>query len=128
VKEDEKFIDFLGYVFLSPLFFLSVGAKVSLTSLFVYPSLLVLVIIVANASKIFASSLLFPKLLGHKYSLLMGLGLCVRFSTSLIVQVILLNSGLITPTLYSVLVASAILTTLGILGIYSWSLSKITPP
>jgi len=128
VKEDEKFIDFLGYVFLSPLFFLSVGAKVSLNSLFVYPLLLILVIIVANGAKLLASFLLFPKLLGHKYSLLMGLGLCVRFSTSLIVQVILLKSGLITSALYSVLVASAILTTLAVIGLYSWSLSKVKPP
>jgi Kef-type K+ transport system membrane component KefB len=128
LKEDEKFIDFLGYVFLSPLFFLSVGAKVSLASLFVYPLLIILVIIIANGSKLLATLLLFPKLLGHKYSLLMGLGLCVRFSTSLIIQIILLNSGLISLTLYSVLVASAILTTLSILGIYSWSLSRGPPP
>ena len=128
VREDEKFIDFLGYVFLSPIFFLSVGARVSLSSLSISPMLLVSMILIANGSKILVSSLLFPRLLGYKYSLLMGLGLCVRFSTSLIVQVILLRSGLITLTLYSVLVASAIFVTPVIIGLLSWGLSKRTPP
>jgi CPA2 family monovalent cation:H+ antiporter-2 len=128
LREDEKFIDFLGYVFLSPLFFLSVGSRVSLSSLSIFPMLMILLIVIANGSKLLVSSLLFPRLLGYKYSLLMGLGLCVRFSTSLIVQVILLKSGLITLTLYSVLVASAIFVTPVIIGLYSWGLSQKTPP
>lgn len=37
LNEDEKAINFLGYVFLSPFFFLSIGAKVSLTSLLITP-------------------------------------------------------------------------------------------
>lgn len=39
--ENERAIEFLGYVFLSPLFFLSIGADFSVTSIAVYPILIV---------------------------------------------------------------------------------------
>ncbi len=128
LNEDEKAINFLGYIFLSPLFFLSIGTHVSLTSLLIYPSLIVLIWIVAKGSKLLGSFLLFHKLLGNKYSLLMGLGLSVRFSTSLIVQLILLNSGLISLALYSALIATATLMKPVIIGLYSWGLSGGNPP
>ena len=128
LNEDEKSINFLGYVFLSPLFFLSIGANVSLTSLLIYPLLIVLIWIVAKGSKLLASFLLFHKLLGNKYSLLMGLGLSVRFSTSLIVQLILFNSGFISLALYSALIATAALMKPVIIGLYSWGLSGGDPP
>jgi len=128
LSEDEKAINFLGYIFLSPLFFLSIGANVSLTSLFIYPLLIVLLWIVAKASKLLGSFLLFHKLLGNKYSLLMGLGLSVRFSTSLIVQFILFSSGYISLALYSALIATAILMKPVIIGFYSWGLSAGRPP
>jgi Ca2+-transporting ATPase len=128
LNEDEKAINFLGYIFLSPLFFLSIGTHVSLTSLLIYPSLIVLIWIVAKGSKLLGSFLLFHKLLGNKYSLLMGLGLSVRFSTSLIVQLILFNSGLISLALYSALIATAALMKPVIIGLYSWGLSGGNPP
>ncbi len=123
LHEDEKAIEFLGYVFLSPLFFLSIGADVSLTSLLISPLLVVLILVVAKTSKLSASFLLFRRMLGTKYSLLLGVGLGVRFSTSLIVQFILFNSGLISLTLYSALIATAIILKPLIIGIYSWGLS-----
>jgi Ca2+-transporting ATPase len=128
LNEDEKAIKFLGYIFLSPLFFLSIGANVSLNSLLIYPSLIILIWVVAKGSKLLGSFLLFHKLLGNKYSLLMGLGLSVRFSTSLIVQFILLNSGLISLALYSALIATAALMKPVIIGLYSWGLSSGNPP
>jgi Kef-type K+ transport system membrane component KefB len=126
--EEEKAINFLGYVFLSPLFFLSIGAGVSLTSLLISPLLIVLILVVAKVSKLSASFLLFRKMLGTKYSLLLGAGLGVRFSTSLIVQFILFNSGIISLTLYSALIATAIILKPIIIGIYSWGLSSGNPP
>jgi len=126
--QNEKAVEFLGYIFLSPIFFLSIGSSVSITSLIISPLLIALILIVANTSKYISSFLLFRKLLGIKYSLLLGVGLGVRFSTSLIVQFILLNSGFITLTLYSALVATAIILKPVIIGIYSWGLSTGEPP
>lgn len=126
--QNERSVEFLGYILLSPIFFLSIGASVSVTSLLIYPSLVALIWIVAKGSKLFSSFLLFRKLLGNKYSLLLGLGLSVRFSTSLIVQFILLSSGFISLALYSALVATAIFMKPVIIGIYSWGLSRGKPP
>ncbi|MDH5449779.1 MAG: cation:proton antiporter [Candidatus Bathyarchaeota archaeon] len=126
--QNERAVEFLGYIFLSPLFFLSIGASVSVTSLLIYPSMIVLIWAVSKGSKLSSSFLLFRKLLGNKYSLLLGLGLSVRFSTSLIVQFILLNSGFISLSLYSTLIATAILMKPVIIGVYSLGLSKGKPP
>jgi len=125
--QNEKAVEFLGYIFLSPLFFLSIGASVSLTSLVIYPSLIVLIWAVAKGSKLLSSFLLFRRLLGNKYSLLLGLGLSIRFSTSLIVQFILLKSGFISLALYSALVATAIFMKPVIIGILSWGLATGKP-
>jgi Kef-type K+ transport system membrane component KefB len=128
LSENERAVEFLGYIFLSPIFFLSIGASVSVTSLLIYPSLIALVWVVAKGSKLLSSFLFFRKLLGNKYSLLLGLGLSVRFSTSLIVQFILLGSGLISLALYSALIATAIFMKPVIIIIYSWALSKGKTP
>ena len=126
--QNERAVEFLGYIFLSPLFFLSIGASVSITSLLIHPTMIVLIWVVSKGSKLSSSLLLFRKLLGNTYSLLLGLGLSVRFSTSLIVQFILLNSGFISLPLYSTLIATAILMKPVIIGVYSWGLSKGKPP
>lgn len=126
--QNEQAIEFLGYIVLSPFFFLSVGASVSVTSVLVAPFMVGLILLVANGSKYLASVTLFRRLLGFKYASLMGIGLGIRFSTSLIVQFILLKSGLITLDLYSALIAAAIFATPVIIIAYSWALSKGKPP
>jgi len=126
--QNERAVEFLGYVFLSPIFFAGVGAAVSLDSVLYAPLLILVVGFAAVAAKLLASFLFLRKLLGVKYSLLAGLGLNVRFSTGLIVQLILLKSGLISLNLYSALVATAIVLNPIILTIYSWKLASEKPP
>jgi Kef-type K+ transport system membrane component KefB len=110
-QNDEKVVNFLGYIFLSPLFFLSVGASLSFSAIFVYPVILIVIVLSTFSAKLSGSFLLFHKILGRRHSLLLGLGLSVRFSTGLIVQYVLLTSGLITLELYSALIASAVVMT-----------------
>jgi len=123
-KSDEKVVNFLGYIVLAPMFFLSVGASMSFASIFVYPLLIVVILLSTMGAKLSASFLLFRKLLGKKHSLLLGLGLSVRFSTGLIVQYVLLISGLITLDLYSGLIASAVVMTPIILLVLPWALCR----
>ena len=85
------------------------SARVSLSAVLVSPLLILCLWVVAKGAKLASSYFLFRKLLGTKYSLLMGLGLSVRFSTSLVIQFIPVSNGLISLALYSVLVATAIL-------------------
>jgi CPA2 family monovalent cation:H+ antiporter-2 len=110
-QSDEKVVNFLGYIVLSPMFFLSVGASMSFRSIFVYPMLMVVILVSTMGAKLSGAYALFRKLLGRRHSLLLGLGLSVRFSTGLIVQYVLLISGLITLDLYSALIASAVVMT-----------------
>jgi len=126
--ENERAIEFLGYIFFSPLFFLSIGASVSLSTLAIYPSLILLVWLVSKGSKLLGSYILFRQLLSNKYALLLGLGLSIRFSTSLIVQYNLVKGGFISLALYSALVATAIFMKPVVIGIYSWALSRGKPP
>jgi hypothetical protein len=79
---------------------------------------------VAKGSKLLASYAFFHRLLGKKMSLLLGLGLSVQFSTSLIVQFILLNSGYISLALYSALITTAVLMKPIIIGIFSCGLAN----
>jgi Kef-type K+ transport system membrane component KefB len=110
-RSDEKVVNFLGYIVLSPMFFLSVGASMSFVSVLVYPLLITVILVATIGAKLSGAYLLFRKLLGRRHSLLLGLGLSVRFSTGLIVQYVLLISGLITLDLYSALIASAVVMT-----------------
>ena len=128
LRRDERAVEFFGYIVLSPLFFLSIGAHVSIISVITFPLLILFICIVAKGSKLLSSYLLFNKTLGRNFSLLLGLGLSVRFSTSLIVQYVLFSSGLISLTLYSTLVATAIFMKPITLSLFSWGLSKGKPP
>jgi CPA2 family monovalent cation:H+ antiporter-2 len=110
-QSDEKVVNFLGYIVLSPMFFLSAGASMSFASILVYPLLIAVILFSTIGAKLSGSYLLFRKMLGKRHSLLLGLGLSVRFSTGLIVQYVLLISGLITLDLYSALIASAVIMT-----------------
>jgi Kef-type K+ transport system membrane component KefB len=123
-QSDEKVVNFLGYIVLSPMFFLSVGASMSFASVFVYPLLITVILFATFGAKLSGSYLLFRKMLGKKHSLLLGLGLSVRFSTGLIVQYVLLISGLITLDLYSALIASAVVMTPIILIALPWALCR----
>jgi Kef-type K+ transport system membrane component KefB len=123
-QSDEKVVNFLGYVVLAPMFFLSVGASMSFSAIFVYPLLLVVVLFSTFGAKLSSSYLLFRKIIGKRQSLLLGLGLSVRFSTGIIVQYVLLVSGLITLGLYSTLIAVAVIMTPIILIALPWALSK----
>ncbi|MEJ2241234.1 MAG: cation:proton antiporter [Candidatus Bathyarchaeota archaeon] len=122
--DDEKIVNFLGYILLSPIFFLGVGASMSFSAVFVYPLMLIVIMVSTFGAKLSGSYVLFHKMLGNKQSLLLGLGLSVRFSTGLIVQYVLLTSNLITLNLYSALVASAVVMTPIILFVLPWAICK----
>jgi Kef-type K+ transport system membrane component KefB len=123
-QSDEKLVNFLGYIVLSPMFFLSVGASMSFSSVLVYPLLMFAILLTTTGAKLSGAYMLFHKLLGRKHSLLLGVGLSVRFSTGLIVQYVLLLSGLITQDLYSALIASAVIMTPIILIVLPWALCR----
>lgn len=104
----ESEIKTLTYGFFGPIFFLWVGIDTNINYLIAYPLLVLLVIAVAKSSKILGSYLTARKKLGTKNSVLLGISLGVRFSTSIVVIKFLFEKGLIGMDIYSVLIASTI--------------------
>lgn len=123
LKESGKSVNFLGNFFLSPFFFLSLETKISLASLIAFPLLIIVIVLVSFSSRVSASTLLFRKLFGVKYAFMLGVGLCAKFSTSIIAENLLFNSGFISTTLFSAIVTAYIIMKPIIVGIYSWDLS-----
>lgn len=119
VQQYKKPIYFVGNMFLGPYFFLSLGNKISLDSLLTYPLLIFAIILISLAVRILISYLLFHKLLGKKPAAVLGVGLCTKFSTSVVSENLLASFGLIAVPLYSIIMVSYILMKPIIIGIFS---------
>ncbi len=108
----------MAYGFFAPIFFLWVGSSVELTttqmSLFglspilAYLIAIVLVVAVSKGAKLIGSYIAAHKELGVHKSLLLGVGLSVRFSTSIVLLKIMQENALIGSELFSVLIVSSI--------------------
>lgn len=104
----ESEVKTMCYGFFAPIFFLWVGATMDVGYLIAYPLLVLLVVAVSKGVKLLGSYIMARKELGTKQSILLGIGLSVRFSTSLVIIKILFDNGLIDIGLYSVMIASSI--------------------
>jgi Kef-type K+ transport system membrane component KefB len=120
----ESEIKTVCYGLFAPLFFLWVGASMNLSYLLMFPIFIILVVIVGFAAKLLGSYLGGRKTLGIKDSLLVGIGVSVKFSTGIVVMTILLSNGLIDSGLYSVIIASSIIFTFFIPIIFANLISK----
>jgi len=119
IKNIENEIRSLCYGFFAPVFFLSVGLALNIKYLVSSFYLVILIFIITALAKLVASYVLTKKRIGKKESILLGIGLSARFSTSIIIIKILLENNLINEGLYSVIVASSILFTLIIPFLFS---------
>ena len=120
----ENEIKTICYGFFAPIFFLWVGATMNINYLISYPLLVILVVIITGGAKFLGSYIISYKEFSAKNSFLLGLGLSVRFSTSIVIIKILLDSKLIDTNLYSVIVASTIVFTFIIPILFSNLLAK----
>lgn len=125
VAQYKKPIYFIGNMFLGPFFFLSLGNKISFDSLLNLPGLILLIVAISITVRVAVSYLLFKKILGKKQAAVLGVGLCAKFSTSVISENLLFTSGLITAPLYSAIMAAFILMKPVIIGVFSRSLAVI---
>lgn len=104
----ESEIKSLTYGLFAPLFFVWVGLELNIGYLVSAPLLILLVVAASNGAKLLGSYIMGKKELGTRGSLLLGIGLSVRFSTSIIIINILYNNGIIGFDIYSVIIASSI--------------------
>ena len=118
-KEIGNSIRNLCYGLFAPLFFFSVGLELNLSYL-VSSFWIVLIVFFASAiSKIVGSYIIGRKRVGKKQSLLLGLGLCSRFSMSIVIIKLLFDAGLVREDLYSVIIASSMLFTIFVPVLFS---------
>jgi Kef-type K+ transport system membrane component KefB len=125
VGQYKKPIYFVANIFLGPFFFVSLGGKMSLSSLQSYPLLSFIIIAISLFSRISASYFLFNKLLGKRQSIIMGVGLDTKFSTSVVSEYILLTTGLIAAPLYTAIMAAYIILKPIIIVVFSRGLASI---
>ncbi len=127
----EREAKILSYGFFAPFFFLWAGMSVSIDALIKYPLVILLIVIVTKSIKIVGSYFVARKELGEKESILLGIGLSIRFSTSIIITKILFQEGLINDDLYSVIVTSGIIFNFFVPFIFSslfmkWKIGKVS--
>jgi len=99
----------LTYGFLAPIFFLGVGMEMNMNYLVANFWIVVLITLISKSAKLLGSWYTGRKILGTKTSILMGIALSVRFSTSIVIISILYQHQLIGSDLFTILIASSIL-------------------
>ena len=99
----------MAYGFFGPIFFLWVGIDTDIGYLIKFPLLVLAVMALTKTTKIITSYFMGRKELGTHKSIVLGIALCVKFSTSIVIIKLLFENELIPLSLYSVLVGATIL-------------------
>jgi Kef-type K+ transport system membrane component KefB len=120
----------MAYGFFVPIFFIWVGVSMDFGYILKYPLAILAVVLVSNSAKIIGSYIVAHKELGKKESVLLGIGLSVRFSTSIVIIKILFDKELIGIDLYSIIIASSIVFKFLVPLLFSklivkWKLNKV---
>jgi Kef-type K+ transport system membrane component KefB len=108
----EKEVSLLSYGFLAPLFFVWVGSRIELSVLQENFFSIILVVLVTGFAKVLASLLSSKKELGVRQSIILGVGLSVKLSTGIVVLSVLLENGIISSSLFSILLGATIVFTM----------------
>lgn len=98
----------MAYGLLAPLFFVWIGVSMDIAYLVSFPLLILLVVAVSKGAKLLGSYVVGRKELGAQGAILLGIGLSVRFSTSVIIIKFLFDNNVIGHDIYSVIIASSI--------------------
>jgi len=120
----EEFFRELAYRFFGPIFFFWVGVSVDVRGVFTSPWLTLAIFAASALAKLLASYVSTGKELDLKQSILLGVGLMVRFSTGLVIAQILYSSGLIDVALYSALISAAALSTVVVPFLFTYLLHR----
>ncbi|MBU0460223.1 MAG: cation:proton antiporter [Nanoarchaeota archaeon] len=99
----------MAYGFFAPIFFLWVGVDTDIGYLIKFPLLVLAVMALTNTTKVITSYIMGRKELGNHRSIVLGVALSVKFSTSIVIIKLLFENDLIPLTLYSVLVGTTIM-------------------
>jgi Kef-type K+ transport system membrane component KefB len=105
----DKVINTLALWIFGPIFFFTAGAEANLDTLIKNLPTIILFTLAIKATKISSAYLASHKQLGKKKSIVLGVSLGIKFSTSIVILMILLQDGLITQELFSILIGIKVL-------------------
>jgi len=125
VEQYKKPIFFVANIFLGPFFFLKVGSGISFTASLAYLWVVAAIVLISLLSRTLISYLVFKDAIGGLQSVILGIGLCTKFSTSIVSENLLFTSGLIAGPLYSVIMLSYIVMKPVIIGVFSRGLATV---
>ncbi|MFQ6002452.1 MAG: cation:proton antiporter [Candidatus Zixiibacteriota bacterium] len=100
----DKSVDFLALYVFGPIFFFTAGTEADLKILLDNFLLILIFTLIIKATKILSSYAASHKQLGTKKSIVLGVSLGIKFSTSIVLLIILLQKNLITQELFSILI------------------------
>jgi|GEM_PF-845578 len=123
----ENYAKLLTYGFLGPVFFLKVGMEMNMVYLISNLSFVVALAALSLVAKLVGSIITTRNSLGIKQSVLMGIALSIRFSTSIIIISILYQNGFIDEELFSIIVATSIVFKFIVPPLFANFLVKWTP-
>ncbi len=107
------------YGIFAPIFFLWIGLSIDVQVLQSNFLVILAIVVVSALAKIIASVLARGKNMNVRESVLLGIGLSVRFSTGIVIVKIFLDSGFIDERLYSTIIASSVVFTLLVPFVFS---------
>jgi len=105
----ERFVGFFSLLVFGPLFFFYAGTEAQLNILLSNIGLIVFFTLIIKITKLISVYMASRKVLGPKKAIVMGVSLSVKFSTSIIIITVLLQKGLISVDLFSVLIGIKVL-------------------
>ncbi len=109
LQQFESIIRIVAYGFFVPLFFISVGSEIDLIYLFSAPLLILSFVLLTKITKITVSYFFGKKKFGTKKSILLGVALSAKFSSSIVIITLLFEQNIIPQNLYSVLIGAMII-------------------
>jgi Ca2+-transporting ATPase len=124
IRMVENEIKALCYGFFAPIFFAWVGFTVSISSLAENLFLLAVITLISALGKIVPAYISSFSFLGRRDAFLFGIGLCTRFSVSMVIIKYLFEAKIIGAELYSILIASTSVFTIAIPIIFSLLISR----
>ena len=108
IAQFESIIRIFAYGFLVPIFFLHVGMEIDVRYLFTAPLLILTILIITSVTKIIISYLFGRTRIGANKSIILGIALSAKFSTSIVIIAMLYKNNIIPSELYSVLIGAMI--------------------
>ncbi|MCD6109848.1 cation:proton antiporter [bacterium] len=117
-------VEIISYGFFVPIFFVNVGLETNVNFIISAPLLVLLVVAMTKSTKIITSYLVAKNIVGKRKSILLGIGLSVKFSTSIVILTMLIENNIISSALYSTLIGAMILSKFIIPVLFSQLIQK----